>query len=88
MIAVFLTDPDGNPVVHALLEVVRDGFIKVKAHGYCGADSNAAEGTYQTPDWIFDGRKTYTMNKGPKVHRWTVCESCTAIMKVLREPPQ
>ena len=82
MIATFLT----QTTVHAVFQVGREG-IKVKAHAYCPAIGNAAEGTFQIPEWVFDGRPTYQpMNPGGAT--WRVCTQCSAALKRLREPPQ
>jgi len=80
MIAVFLTEPS---TVHAVFEILREG-LKVKAHGYCGAISNAADGTYQIPEWAFDGRQTYMQGR----FGWPVCPKCILKLRELREPPR
>jgi hypothetical protein len=82
MIAAFLTEPN---VLHLVYGVALKGF-KVKAHGYCGAVANAADGTYQVPDWAFDGRKVFQVAQG--VMQMAPCDKCAALMKVLREPPR
>jgi hypothetical protein len=90
MIAAFTTNPTISiEMLHAVFNVARQG-LKVKSHGYCGTEGNAAEGTYQVPDWAFDGRPTYrpienTIVQGPT---WHVCSKCSEAMKRLREPPR
>ena len=93
MIATFLTEPTKGvnhpPTVHAVFQVGREG-LKVKTHAYCSASGNAAEGTYQIPDWAFD-RPTYQpIPQGTHSSNWIwqVCSQCSTALKHLREPPR
>lgn len=85
MIAAFLTGPDASPTVHAVYEVGQH-YLKVKARGYCATEGNAADGTYQVPDWAFDGRKTYVNLATNPPQAWVVCEGCSTFVKGLRDP--
>ncbi len=82
MIATFLI----NTTVHAVFQVGREG-LKVKTHGYCPTIGNAADGTFQIPEWVFDGRPTY-QPMGAGGATWQVCMQCTTVLKRLREPPR
>jgi hypothetical protein len=82
VIASFLTESNQQQTVHVVFHVAREG-LKVKTHGYCGAQGNAGDGTYQTPEWVFDGRPTVNLSNIV----WQVCPKCAATVKSLREPP-
>jgi hypothetical protein len=82
MIAAFLTEPN---TLHVAYLVALKGF-KVKAHGYCGAVANAADGSYQVPDWAFDGRRVFQLAQGTM--QMAPCDRCSTLMKALREPPR
>ena len=84
MIAAFITNPSPAIMLHAVWSVSRQG-LKVKSHGYCNTDGNAAEGTYQVPEWAFDGRPTYQPMQNVT---WSVCAKCSEALKRLREPPR
>lgn len=76
MIATFLTKPN---TVHAVFRVWREG-LKVKTQGYCGADGNAADGTFQVPEQAFDGRQLFlphVLQGAP----WQPCALCSAAVK-------
>jgi hypothetical protein len=79
MIAAF----QSNGSLHIVMSVARKG-IRVQTIGYCKDDGNAADGTIQVPDWIFDGRT----NAPPMFGNARVCPKCASIAKQLREPPQ
>lgn len=84
MIATFLTEPPKGvkhpPTVHAVFQVGRDGF-KVKTQGYCTAQGNAADGTFQIPEWVFDGRQTY--HPPGQDTTWQVCGHCAIALQRL-----
>lgn len=80
MIAAFTTEPN---ILHVVYLVVLKGF-KVKAHGYCNATANAADGTLQVPEWAFDGRSSF--GHAFLSETFIPCPKCVAAMQRLREP--
>jgi len=82
MIAAFPT----GPTLHVVHEIVREGF-KVKAYGYCGATSSAADGTFQVPDWVFTSIRSSFVGPVTKTE-WKVCQACSAAVRMLIEPPR
>ena len=83
MIATFILEPPKStnqlPTVHAVFQVGREG-LKVKTHAYCPAQGNAADGTFQIPAWVFDGRPTY-QPLGPQGATWHVCQHCAETLR-------
>ena len=84
MIASFLTEhKQPQPLVHAVFYVARE-MLSVKAQGYCTTRGDAGDGTFQIPEWVFDGRPTVKLIDVV----WRVCPQCASVVKALREPPR
>jgi len=89
MIAAFIlatSKQDPTPITHAIYGVIQEGLIHVYTYSYCNAKANAADGVYQLPDWVFDGRPSFMNQLGGAT--WKVCPTCAQNVKLLREPPR
>jgi hypothetical protein len=88
MIAAFIlaTKQDPTPVTHAIYGVIQEGLIHVNTYSYCGQKANAADGVFQLPDWVFDGRPAFPNQLAGVT--WKVCPQCSMNVKALHEPPR